>query len=159
MSLAFLTTALENKNVQAFLHTIRMSECLTDDCYNFLFGSSVHNNIRFTDLSKHPDILEDFNGYKSDAAGAYQIMYATWCPIQKLYNLPDFSKQSQDIAAVELISMRNDLQNIMDGYFMETLLGTNRTWASLYKSPYGQPQHQLNDYINWYQSVGGSVNV
>ena len=157
MSLQFLKTAVQNKNVLAFQHTIRMSECGTDDCYNYLFGSSPNNNIRFADFSKHPDIIEHFNGYSSDAAGAYQIMYATWVPIQKLYNLPDFSKESQDIAGAELISMRNVLQHLMNGDFMTALLGCNRTWASLYKSPYGQPTHNLDDYINWYKSAGGTI--
>lgn len=158
MSLQFMQNALLNKNVQAFLHTVRISENGTDDCYNFIFGSSVDNDIRFTDFSKHPDIKVPYGNTFSTAAGAYQFLYFVWVPIQRKYNLPDFSPPSQDIGACELISERNVLEKLMNGEFNEVVEECCKTWASLPGlNGYNQPQHDIAIVTDWYTQAGGQI--
>src|SRR5690348_11730516 len=133
MSLKFLQTAIANKNVQAFMLMVRKSEG-TDapDGYNYLFGSSPKNKVRFTGFSKHPNIAVPFrNGLSSTAAGAFQILFKTWEEIRIKYNLPDFSPTSQQIACAELISQKNVLQKLIDGDFKTALYACSNIWASL----------------------------
>ena len=159
MSLQFLENALQNQNVKAFLLTIRQSEG-TDapDGYQYLFGSSPHNNLRFTSFAQHPNIRETFNGITSSASGAYQILYRTWIAIQQKYNLPDFSPPSQDIGACELISERNVLEKLMNGEFNEVVEECCKTWASLPGlNGYNQPQHDIAIVTDWYTQAGGQI--
>lgn len=159
MSLDFLKKSLTNQNVKAFLMMIRHSEGTNaNDGYQYLFGSNPNNQRRFTDFSKHPNIDEPFGAHNfSTAAGAYQILDKFWVPIQKMYNLPDFSPASQDIAAVEQISERNALQLVMDGKFDQALRLVSNIWASLPYNAYGQPQHPVVQYSTWYVQAGGKI--
>lgn len=139
---------------------IRQSEgTAAADGYNYLFGSSPYNERRFTDMSTHPNVHEPYGTTTSTAAGAYQVMYHTWVQFKAKYPQATFSPQWQDIIACYLISQVNHLQNVIDGYFTESLIGCNKIWASLYLSPYGQPVHKLNDYTQWYEAAGGIINV
>lgn len=158
MSLQFLQNALKTDNVKAFLMMIRNSEgTVASDGYNYLFGSSPANSIRFTEFSHHPNVHEAYKDTSSTAAGAYQILFGTWSAIQAKYNLPDFSPANQDIAAVELISEKNALQLIVDGKFEEALKLCSSIWASLPYNSYGQPTHALTSYLDWYTQNGGVI--
>lgn len=158
MSLQFLQSAVQNTNVKAFMLMIRKCEG-TDapDGYKYLFGSSIRNNIRFTDFSKHPDIKSPFRNTFSTAAGAYQILYHTWTTIQAKYNLPDFSPDSQDIACCELISGVNSLEALMHGDFNQALEKCATIWASLPSAKYDQPTHSIAQATDWYKEAGGQV--
>lgn len=159
MSLDFLKKSLENKNVKAFLKTIRRCEGTdAQDGYAYLFGSSVLNNKRIKDFTEHPNKAEKFGSSNSStAAGAYQILFKVWRPIQVKYNLPDFSPASQDLACVELISERNVLQKLMDGKLSEVLNACSPVWASLPGAGYGQPEKKLSTVIGWYKNEGGII--
>jgi muramidase (phage lysozyme) len=160
MSLKYLEAALLNENVQAFMSMLSSSEGTNyPDGYNYLFGSSPENKLRFTDFSKHPNIIETFNNYRSTAAGKWQILYGVWQYIQDKYKLPDFSPHNQDIACVELISERNVLQHTMDGDFHVALAGASKIWASLPYNSFGQPTHPLTSYETWYKNAGGVIAV
>ena len=159
MSLQFLQTALQNPNVKALMSVI--SECEgtnNPDGYNYVFGSSPSNKLRFTDFSHHPNMKEPFRGGYSSAAGKWQILYDTWEAIQAKYNLPDFSPANQDIACAELISQRDVLQKTMDGDFDTAISACAHTWASLPNSPYGQPTHTIEQVKQWYAEAGGTIN-
>ena len=70
--------------------------------YNIMFGQRT-----FTDFSKHPNSAKtitegDHKGNVSTAAGAYQIIKATWDRVKNKLGLPDFSPESQDMAAWEV---------------------------------------------------------
>lgn len=135
---------LTNGNVQAFLQTIRWSEGTSEaDGYNYLFGSSPHNTLRFSNYSKHPNNLQTHNGISSTAAGAYQILFKTWQIIQNLLKLPDFSPHSQDIAAIDLISGQDSLMLIVNGHFTEAIQRCSTIWASFPGNDYNQPEHKI----------------
>lgn len=153
----FLINALQTDNVRAFLMMIRHSEgTAADDGYNYIFGSSPENKTRFNDFSKHPDIHVQYGNTFSTAAGAYQILFHTWETIAGKYSLPDFSPENQDIAAAELISERNVLQKLMDGNFNEALTACSSIWASLPGNSYGQPEHSIDQCLQWYTGNGGT---
>jgi len=93
---------IAEKNLKAFLLMIRYAEgTSSQNGYQKLYGGSL-----FNDLSKHPNIAVNKWGITSTAAGAYQILFKTWTEIQQKLKLPDFSPQSQDKAAVELIKKK-----------------------------------------------------
>ena len=156
--LSFLQQALQNANVKAFLLMIRKSEG-TDapDGYNYIFGSSPGNTVRFTDFSQHPDIKVPFRDTFSTAAGAYQILFGTWQHLQQQLALPDFSPGSQDLACVELLSEQNCVQRLMDGDFSYALQKAASIWASLPGNNYGQPEHSIATVQQWYTDAGGTV--
>lgn len=166
MSLVFLKNALQNASIQAFMRTIRKSEG-TDapDGYNYLFGSTPSNDLRFTDMMHHPNIRRPFGETYSDAAGAYQIMYATEQGLIKQlvsYGMAEqdaemFDPVTQDLKCVLLFSNHDCCQKIMDGNFEFGINAFNKTWASLPGSPYGQPVHTLADVTKWYHDAGGQI--
>src|SRR6478735_973015 len=90
--------ALKNipDNVRKFLILITFTEG-TDrqgTPYNELFGFS-----NFEGYDKHPGILIKASNYSSTAAGRYQILKAT----AKQLKMKDFTPESQDLAAIQLI--------------------------------------------------------
>jgi muramidase (phage lysozyme) len=158
MNIEFLKSSLKNDNIKAFMLMIRRCEG-TDavDGYNYLFGSSPHNTLRFTDMTRHPNIRRPFGDTFSTAAGAYQIMHNTDNELSARLGIIDFSPVSQDIKCVALLSQINCVQKIMDGDFNYAIQKANRIWASLPDSPYGQPVHTMEVAMTWYKHAGGVV--
>jgi muramidase (phage lysozyme) len=134
------------KNIEKFLMLITFTEG-TDrqkTPYNELFGFT-----NFAGYSKHPEILIKSANYSSTAAGRYQILKNT----AKMLKMVDFTPESQDLAAMQLIKNAKAYQLIIDGNFKEAILKCNRIWASLPESPYGQPTHKMSDAIKFLNSI------
>ena len=162
----YLKSAKANVNIKAVQHTIRQCEGTNAaDGYNYLFSSSIHNLLRFTDMSKHPNRHIPYGNTYSDAAGAYQIMYATEQGLIKqlvqaglsLAEATWFDAPTQDLKCVLLFSNHNVCQQIMDGHFEHAISVLNKTWASLPGSPYNQPTKSLAQATEWYINSGGIV--
>ena len=148
-------TFSHNANVAAFLWMIRSCEGTANaNGYRTLFGYEY-----FNDFSKHPNRAVTKGGYTSTAAGAYQILYKTWLFVNTRVELPDFSPESQDIAAVELIRYRGALGDVMTGDIRSAIQKCNKEWASLPGSPYGQPVRTLEQAIGYYTAAGGHILV
>lgn len=146
---------LNNANVQAFLKMIRVGEGTSDaGGYNRLFGGG-----KFDDFSQHPNVHVPFGSTYSTAAGAYQILFRTWTALQSQFGFPDFSSHSQDLAAVALIKKRGALLDVMNGHFADAVDATNKEWASLPGSPYGQPTVKLADAQANFIKYGGTVTA
>lgn len=150
-------TATTNANVQAFLRMIRVGEGTSGpNGYTTLFGGG-----QFSDMSAHPNVRVPFRNPAtgkmdySTAAGAYQINYPTWQTIQAALNLPDFSQTSQDLAAAWLIKNDGALADVQNGAVDTAIAKTNKTWASLPGSPYGQPTVTLAQAENNFAAYGG----
>ncbi len=98
--------------VRAFMRMLRYKEGTSNESgYTKLFSGK-----KFTDMRKHPEKVINAGGYKSSAAGAYQIMADTWKDLRgyfydkekdkweynkkkdyaKLYNIKSFDQESQD---------------------------------------------------------------
>lgn len=145
-------SALQDRNVQAFLTLIRTGEGTADPLgYSRLFGGR-----QFAGFADHPRQRIPFGSTYSTAAGAYQILARTWDEIAAQYSLPDFSPASQDRAAVGLIKRRGALGDVLAGRFESAIAKCNREWASLPGSPYGQPTLTLAAAQTVLQQQGGT---
>lgn len=143
-------SALQDRNVQAFLTLIRTGEGTADVLgYSRLFGGK-----QFQGWADHPRVKVPFGNTYSTAAGAYQILSRTWDEIARQYSLPDFSPQSQDRAAVGLIKRRGALGDVLAGRFSVAIEKCAKEWASLPGSPYGQPTLTLAKAAQVIESQG-----
>jgi len=158
MERLFIEQCLQDANCMAALHMIRCCEGTTaEDGYSYLFGSNPHNDIRFHDFSDHPNIARPFGETTSSAAGAFQIMHPTWLELKAKLQLTDFSPESQQLCALELISGRDAIHLIKDGKLEEAISKINTIWASLPGSPYGQPVKTLDDCKQFFTEGGGTL--
>jgi muramidase (phage lysozyme) len=149
-------SALLNPNVRAFLAVIRAGEGTSDpDGYRRHFGGEL-----FSDFSQHPKraITKLLGGQPltSTAAGAYQFLSKTWAECQNALKLPDFSPESQDLAAMYLIDRRGALDAVIRGDLEVAIAKCAKEWASLPGSPYGQPTKTLAQCIAVYDAAGGT---
>jgi len=168
--------ALANKDVQAFLAMIRRLESNND--YKVIYGGT-----HFDDYSKHPNIRIPFHNKRSSstglsprtvatlavapkrgdndfstAAGAYQINKPTYNALMMIPGLPgDFTPQTQDILAVELLKLRGVLNLIIDQEFNAAVQAASGTWASLPFSTDLQNPAPLQIAMKHYQNAGGRV--
>lgn len=140
---------LFSSNMRAFLDVIAYAEG-TLDSYNLTFAFRT-----FSDYSRHPALLICSGGYCSDAAGRYQIKSDTWRDVRRELGLPDFSPESQDRAAVQLIKWRGGYDDVerIDGpnTFSNSLYTVRKEWASLPHSPYGQPTKTVGELWRKFQ--------
>lgn len=146
-------TAIQNPNVTAFLMLIRTGEGTADpDGYHRLFGGA-----NFFSYADHPRIVVSRGTLKSTAAGAYQILARTWDDLRNQgVDLPDFSPANQDKAAIALIKRRGALAYVEAGNWADAIARTNREWASLPGSPYGQPTLTLDRAFAILAANGGT---
>lgn len=137
---------VDDPRVRAFLDTISKAEGAG---YKTQFGGG-----QFGSYNWHPQeaITRRMGGKRitSTAAGRYQFLSRTWNSVASFLGLDDFSPRNQDIAAVELLRRRGVLGNILGGDISGALTGSNKEWASLPGSPYGQPTKRASDLIGFY---------
>lgn len=138
-------------NLAAFLSVIRHCEGTAGpDGYRTLFGGDL-----FDGYADHPRIVVERSGYKSSAAGAYQILQGTWDDFIRANGPHDFSPSSQDLCARWLIGRRGATADVEAGRLEEAIAKCNREWASLPGSPYGQPTRTLDYCRRVYREAGG----
>lgn len=146
---------VKNQNQQAFLWTIRVSEG-TDgpNGYRTIVGGST-----FDSFADHPRVLIPLPrlGIKSSAAGAYQIIRRTWDGVREKLGLVDFSPESQDAAALELIRQRGALADVRAGRFAVAIDKCKKEWASLPGAGYGQHENTLARLQSAYTTAGGYI--
>ena len=140
-------------NLRAFLLTIQHSEgTIGPNAYRTFYGGGLFNS-----YAAHPNTKNTRWGLTSTAAGAYQMLYGTWATMQAKLNLPDFSPQSQDKAAIELIRMKGALPDIAAGNIPTAFEKCRKVWASLPGAGYGQGEHSLSNLLAAYRSNGGTI--
>ena len=154
-----LSEAVVNENVRAFLQTIAFAEGTENsNGYRMMFTGTLFNSFQ-----AHPNV-KNCSLYKgkplcSTAAGKYQILKTTWDEVALKLNLKDFSPQSQDLAAVQLIKQAGAYQDILTGRFDDAVFKLAPTWASFPtaegKSYYNQPSKKLTDLRRVYLGAGG----
>jgi len=147
------TTTMDNR--QAFLRTIQDTEGTSqyENPYAVIFGGIELDPVDYTD---HPGNL-DFKGWTyfnaggkrtySTAAGAYQFLQGTWNRLKQKLNLPDFSPQSQDMAALELIREKGALADIDNGDIVKATDKVRKIWASLPGANYPGQTSKTMDYV------------
>lgn len=146
-----LTDKLQHANVKAFLQVIRFAEGTAGpDGYRTMFTGK-----KFNSFADHPRQNNCSGGLCSTAAGAYQFLSKTWDYLRVKLHLTDFSPESQDLAALELIREKGALEDVIAGNFESAIAKTNKTWASLPGSPYGQPTKTMAELKSKFQANGG----
>lgn len=152
-----LRIALQDANVGAFLHAIRLGEGTADEGgYWRIVGGGT-----FADAPtvQHPCVrvwIERYGVY-STAAGAYQIIKPTWYSLQRQYGFEDFNPESQDEAAVALIAGRGALEDVKEGRFAEAVRKCSAEWASLPGSTAGQRKEAFSSVLKVYLDHGGKL--
>lgn len=147
----------EKDNLNAFLWTIRNVEGTAGpNGYKTQFTGKTFDS--FADHPREP-ITAPINGKNvtSTAAGAYQFIVPTWDMCKNALDLKDFSPASQDKAAVYLLQRAGALDDIKGGNFNAAIDKTNRVWAGLPGSPYGQNPKSYGAALAYYKQAGGTV--
>lgn len=126
-----------DQNTQRFLDFLGKAEGAD---YDVIVGGK-----RFADYSRHPGVvgLRTKEG-PSTAAGKYQITKTTYDEYAPKLGIKDFSPQSQDRIALELIRSKGALEDVQKGDFLTAINKLGSTWASLPSSPYTQPKRDWN---------------
>lgn len=142
-------------NVSAFLDMIAWSEGTSGpDGYRTLFGGGT-----FDSYADHPRTVVRASGYASSAAGRYQILAKTWDSLKSKLGLTDFSPDSQDKCAIELIRERGALNDVQAGRVTDAISKVAKVWASLPGAGYNQPERKLAALLQAYASAGGTTDT
>jgi len=133
---------------------------LSDDGYDVIVGSRPNK----LNLLPHYDdcnrkIISLGNGLKSTASGRYQILARYYDAYKKQLGLPDFSPDSQDRIALQLIRECRALEDIERGDFTLAVKKCASRWASLPNANYGQHENKLEDLKTAYLEAGGELNA
>lgn len=151
---------LTHPNVAAFLKAIAAAE---GGGYDFKYGAlkgRSNDRWRFTDMSTHPGPGVDG---KTTAAGMYQITRPTWQHHGAKLGLRDFSPQTQDLIAVEILRSLGVIEAIKAGRIAGIMPKAARIWAALPKGP-GQKNHyplqpfmKFEKFLSAFVAAGGQI--
>ena len=150
-------------NMSAFLDMIALSEIgalllsESDDGYNILVGATPSNMLTFSNYSTHPNILN--KSLNSTAAGRYQIIHPTWFSLCKQKGYTDFSPETQDAMAMDLIAQKGGTPFIEQGAIVGALRACSPIWASLPFSGAGQPTNSIGELISAFANFGGTISA
>lgn len=158
-------------NERAFLAVLKFAEGTAKAADPYRVCYSYKHTIR--DMADHPAVTGEWRGEKlpasmcrgaglkpgcvSTAAGAYQIIKPTWLSCQRTLKLPDFGRESQDRAALLLISQRGALTDVHNGELAKAIAKCSPEWASLPGNTAGQPQRPILALIEAFQMAGGRL--
>jgi len=150
------------KNRVAFLHMLAISEGTqiigNNQGYDVIVGSTPQKSHLFLNFDDHPRVLVKLSPkLSSTAAGRYQVLAKYYDAYKKQLGLPDFSPDSQDKIALQMISECNALHLVDAGNFQEAVRACSSHWASLPNSPYGQHTNKLSVLQTAYVDAGGIV--
>jgi len=148
-------------NQKAFLDTIAVSEIgqslldVSDNGYNVLVGSTPITPLLFTSYNTHPHVLNA--ALNSTAAGRYQILFKNYVAYKIRLDLPDFSPDSQDAIALQMVKECGAFDDIEAGNLSVAIIKCSHIWASLPGSPYGQHENKMSALQEAFTNAGGSV--
>ncbi len=163
------TTTTGAANERAFLAAIRAAEGTAGpNGYRTMFGGGLFDS--FADHPRQAHQFTTLDGRKlwTTAAGAFQFMARsplptggatrvdTWGECQRALNLPDFSPESQDAAALYLVDRCGALGDVRAGRFASAVAKCRKVWASLPGAGYSQPERSLAWLQDRYQAAGGA---
>lgn len=130
------------------------TESLGDQGYNVLVGGTL-----FHGYEDHPNVKVWINkiGRYSTAAGRYQILHRYWFSYKVSLKLPDFSPESQDAIAIQLIKECRALDDIQAGRLETAIEKCRSRWASLPGAGYGQHENSIDKLKTAYLRAGGNI--
>ncbi len=151
---------LKDANMQAFLKAIAEAE---GGGYDFKYGAvrgKKNDPWRFADYSTHPG---PGVGGKTTAAGMYQENIETWREMGGNMGLSDFTPETQDLIAVEILRVIKVAESIKSGDINAALDKASHRWSAL---PQGkgkagyypkQPSVSFDKFESDYKRFGGTV--
>ena len=150
----------DTKNITAFLKLIRWCEHYphepNDLNYKTMYGGEI-----LTSLADHPHRTVTKWGNTSSAAGAYQITQKTFDEYKLKLGLTDFSPESQDKIAMQIIKEKRAsdgktaLDLINEGQIETALTLLTGRWTSL---PGGkQSQVKMPDALKKFEEFKASI--
>ena len=148
-------------NLSAFLDMLAWSEgtdngkqVTRNHGYDVVVGGGL-----FADYSDHPRLLIDLPRLKikSTAAGRYQILARYFDHYKKQLKLPDFSPESQDKIAIQLIRECKAMPDIESGRISDAISKCRSRWASLPNAGYGQHEQSAEALTGVYSKSGGML--
>jgi muramidase (phage lysozyme) len=146
-------------NLDAFLSMIATSEgteLIGDRGYNCLVGSTPQKPVLFSSYADHPRIRVRLSDtLTSTAAGRYQILERYYDAYKARLGLTDFSPESQDTIALQMIREQHAFADVASGHFDEAVTKCANIWASLPGNGYGQHQNKLADLRQAFTDAGG----
>jgi muramidase (phage lysozyme) len=152
-SVVTLDSLRKNPRVKAFLDTIAYAEgTFNEEGYRTLYSYVLCDN-----FDDHPRqvICSRSKGQVlcSSAAGRYQILQKTWDRVAPPLKLKSFSPLNQDRVAIELLADADALTDVTAGRIDDAIIKSNKVWASLPGSCYGQRTIDLSELrrIFWQQ--------
>ena len=124
-----------------------------DHGYDVIVGGEL-----FDSYADHPRKLVNLRpGLASTAAGRYQILARYFDAYRKQLSLPDFSPESQDAIAIQLIKECKAMSDIEAGYIDVAIAKCASRWASLPGAGYNQHENEMGKLVAAYKKAGGSV--
>lgn len=123
---------VKQQRLAAALETIAAAEGAN---YDTVVGGG-----KFSDYSRHPNRVGLITGDgPSTAAGRYQITKSTYNDIAPRLGITDFTPESQDKIAIELLRRKGALDDILNGDLERAFGKLGGTWQGL---PTGTSRHQ-----------------
>ena len=149
-----------SKNLAAFLSMIAFSEGTykygTNKGYDVLVGGSLFNS--FADHPRKSVLLRRSPYLASTAAGRYQILSKYYDAYKEQLGLPDFSPDSQDKIAIQLIKECKALDLIEAGHISVAITKCSSRWASFPGAGYNQHENKLHELLTAYEDAGGTLD-
>ncbi len=129
-----------------------------DRGYNCIVGSRPGRAILMTSYADHPRVRVQLNDKLwSTAAGRYQILARYFDAYRAILALSDFSPDSQDRIAIQLIREQKAFDDIESGRLTVAIDKCKNIWASLPGAGYGQHENTIEKLANAYQQHGGAI--
>jgi len=146
-------------NLNAFLDMIGVSEGTStvadsDDGYNVVVGGTLFEG--YDDHPRQKVFIPKYSIY-STAAGRYQILEHYFDAYKSRLDLPDFSPESQDKIALQLIRECNATSLIASGKIQNAILACSSRWASFEGSLAGQHTNSVASLLEAYKNAGGEL--
>lgn len=155
-----------NPNVRKMLDVISIMEGTSTFSNPYLAQGGTNGKLLTTGYDNHPmaygqgkwayNKLSGGTG-PSTANGKYAFIYPTWKGLQKQFGGQlKFTPEGQDIAALELIRQRGQLQNLVNGNYKPLIQSIGHTWASLPTAPssYDQARGSWDKLARAFKTVG-----
>ncbi len=143
----------------AFLLMIRNCEGTSGaEGYRTQFGYRTFTSFADHPRTSFPYTDQSGNTIRTSAAGAYQITFPTWRDeIQPALHLPDFTPESQDLAARWLIAKAGASEDVYAGRLQAAIDKCGGRWASLPSSRVAQPRKSYEFCVAEFTSAGGTL--
>lgn len=165
------TTIMADINIKAFLGMIRKAEGTERAADPYRVCYAYKHTVQ--DMSDHPAVTGEWKGEPlsagmcisagrlpgcvSTAAGAYQFIKQTWVDLRNKLGLDDFTAESQDEAATELLRRCGALERIKAGDIEGAISKARKIWASFPAAGYNQGERTVAWMVNEFQKAGGTT--